>query len=305
MTEIVHNTAKVGDLTLHYAETGAKNETLVLMLHGFPEFWYCWKDQLPVIGESYHAVAPDMRGYNLSDKPEGVKAYTIGKLIGDVIGLADHFGQEQFYLVAHDWGAAIAWAVAIGYPDRVKGLVILNGPHPYIFSELLAKNETQIAHSQYIAKFQEIGVEEEMLKNDAAWLWNWTFRRLRKSGQMSMADEAAYREAWCRPGALTAMLNYYRASPLQPATEETKGQGFGLDPEKFRVRVPTLVIWGEADHALIAENLVGLDALVEDLTIIRLPGVSHWVTHEAPETASTEITLFLNALDRRNRPEKH
>ncbi len=297
MTTISHKRAKIGDINLHYAECGEGNEELVLMLHGFPEFWYCWKDQLPVVGEKYHAVAPDMRGYNLSDKPEGVKSYRIHHLIGDVIGLADHLGQDKFYLVAHDWGAAIAYAVAIAHPERIKGLIIMNGPHPYIFAELLNNNEEQIAHSQYMAYFQNAGVEADILKDNSKWLMDWTFRTHIDKGQMTKEDEEAYRAAWAQPGAMTAMLNYYRASPLVPATSETKGRGSGMDPEKFKVHVPTLVLWGDADHALVKNNITGIEEFIDNVTVKMLPGVTHWVTHEAPEIVTEEILGFISALE--------
>ncbi|MAZ02720.1 MAG: hypothetical protein CMN56_06240 [Sneathiella sp.] len=304
MTVINHDRAELGDIGLHYAECGAENDELVLMLHGFPEFWYCWKDQLPKIGETYHAVAPDMRGYNLSDKPDSIRAYGIKHLIGDVLALADHFGAEKFYLVAHDWGAAIAWAVAIAKPERVKGLVILNGPHPYLFAELLRHHDAQIAHSQYIARFQIPDIETELLAEDCKQLWDWTFSELIPTGEMTETDEFAYKTAWTQPGAMTAMLNYYRASPLVPATEQTKGQSFGLDPEAFRVHVPTLVVWGEGDKMLVPENLDGLEDFVDDLTIVRLPGITHWITHEAPERVSYEILGFLERLNGKKAPEK-
>lgn len=297
MTAIGHKQAKVGEITLHYAESGAENEDLVLLLHGFPEFWYCWKDQLPKLGEKYHAVAPDMRGYNLSDKPEGVKSYRIHHLIGDVIGLADHLGQDKFYLVAHDWGAAIAYAVAIAHPERIKGLVIMNGPHPYIFAELLNNNAEQIKQSQYMAYFQTPGVEKEMLKDNGNWLLNWTFRKHFEKGQMTEGDMNAYRTAWTQPGAMTAMLNYYRASPLVPATEETKGRGSGLDPDKFKVHVPTLILWGDADHALVKDNLKGIEKFIDNVTVKMLSGVTHWVTHEAPEMVAEEILDFIAELE--------
>ena len=304
MTKIIHNSAKIGDIVLHYAQSGMENDELVLMLHGFPEFWYCWKDQLPVLGDKYHAVAPDMRGYNLSDKPEGVAAYKIRHLVADVVGLAAHFGKDRFYLVAHDWGAAIAWAVAIAHPDKVKGLIILNGVHPYIFANLLSNNDEQIAKSQYIRQFQQSGIEHDMLAHDCEWLMEWTFKEHVAAGLMSTDDEEAYKTAWKRPGALNAMLNYYRASPLLPATPETKGKGFGLNPDNFHVTMPVLVVWGEADHALVKENLDGLEEFAADLKIVRLPGVTHWVTHEAPEIVSFEIMSFLDRLELRKPAEK-
>ncbi|MEH6546844.1 MAG: alpha/beta hydrolase [Sneathiella sp.] len=294
MTDINHNTVKIGDINIHYVESGAEHQDLVLMLHGFPEFWYTWRKQLPVVGESYHAVAPDMRGYNLSDKPDGIKSYRINHLMADMFGLAETLGYEKFYLVAHDWGAGVAWAMAIAHPERIKGLIILNGPHPYIFSELLSKNDTQIAQSQYMAYFRNEGIEDEMLANGCEWLLKWTFETHLASGQMTEDDKHAYQEAWTRPNALKSMLNYYRASPLTPATAENKGKGFGLNPDDFGVKVPTLVMWGEKDHALVPENLDGLDALVPDLQIIRLPNVTHWVTQEAPDIVSKEILSFVD-----------
>ena len=292
---IRHNVANIGEVTLHYAETGPEQGTLVLLLHGFPEFWYCWKDILPGLGETYHAVAPDMRGYNLSDKPDGVEAYHIRHLMQDVLDLADHFNAKKFYLVAHDWGAAIAYAVAIAHPERLQGLVILNGAHPWIFAELLNRHAGQIASSQYIAAFRDPEAEAKLLANDSDWLLDWTFRPHLEQGRMTDADIAAYRAAWAEPGAMTAMLNYYRATPLNPATEETFGKGSGLDPARFMVHVPTLVLWGEADEALQVANLEGLEDFIPDLRIIRLPGISHWVTHEAPERALAEISAFINA----------
>lgn len=294
MTEINHNTVKIGDINIHYAESGANHQDLVLMLHGFPEFWYTWRKQLPIVGESYHAVAPDMRGYNLSDKPDGIKSYRINHLMADMFGLSETLGYEKFYLVAHDWGAGVAWAMAIAHPERIKGLIIMNGPHPYIFSELLSKNDTQIAQSQYMAYFRNEGIEDDMLANGCEWLLKWTFDTHLASGQVTEDDKQAYQKAWTRPNALKSMLNYYRASPLTPATAENKGKGFGLNPSDFVVKVPTLVMWGEEDHALVRENLEGLENLVPSLEIIRLPNVTHWVTHEAPETVSKEILSFVD-----------
>lgn len=296
MKEITHNTATIGDINIHYAESGADKQELVLLLHGFPEFWYTWRQQLPDIGDSYHAVAPDMRGYNLSDKPEGIKSYRINYLMADMFGLVEQLGYDKFYLVAHDWGAGVAWAMAIAHPEKIKGLIIMNGPHPYIFSELLSNNDTQIAQSQYMAYFRNEEIEDEMLANDCEWLLKWTFGKHLMAGQMTEEDKQAYLEAWTRPNALKSMLNYYRASPLTPATAENKGKGFGLNPADFVVNVPTLVIWGEEDHALVPENLDGLEALVPDLQVIRLPNVTHWVTHEAPEIVSKEILAFVDKL---------
>lgn len=172
----------------------------------------------------------------------------------------------------------------------------MNGPHPYIFSELLSKNDTQIEQSQYMAYFRDEGIENEMLANDCEWLLKWTFDKHLATGQMTEDDKQAYLAAWTRPNALQSMLNYYRASSLTPATAENRGKGFGLNPADFVVNVPTLVMWGEDDHALVPENLDGLEDLVPDLQVIRLPNVTHWVTHEAPEIVSKEILSFVHKL---------
>ncbi len=296
---IQHGFAKLDDVTLHYAEAGAENDELVILLHGFPEFWYTWRRQIPEIGKKFHAVAPDMRGYNLSDKPAGLENYRIPHLIKDVVSLAKHFGHEKFYLVSHDWGAAVAWSVALALPELVKGLVVLNGPHPYIFSKLLEENDAQIEQSQYMTDFRQDGIEDKLLANNCDWLWSWTFEKHFEAGQITEKDKQAYLDAWQRPEALVSMLSYYRASPLTPRPRSKGEKGLDLDPEAFIVKVPTLVVWGEEDHALIPENIDGIEAFVPDLKLIRLPGVTHWVTHEEPARTSKEIVSFLTELEKR------
>ncbi|WP_169545449.1 alpha/beta fold hydrolase [Sneathiella aquimaris] len=302
---ITNGFAELSDITLHYAEVGRGHDTLVIFLHGFPEFWYTWRQQLPVIGTHFHAVAPDLRGYNLSDRPEDPKAYTIGPLINDVIELAHHFGHEKFYLVSHDWGAAIGWSVALAHPDRVKGLCVLNGPHPYIFSKLLEEDETQIAHSQYMADFREPGIEEKLQADNCEWLWDWTFKKHFENGQMTQADKNAYLAAWQKPGAIRAMLNYYRNSPLTPRPKSKGVKGLELDPDAFIVKVPTLLVWGEQDHALVPANIDGIEVFVPDLKILKMPNVSHWVTHEAPKEVAREVLAFLTDLQKRQNAAKN
>jgi epoxide hydrolase 4 len=299
MAEISHDFAKLSDVTLHYAEAGSRGDDLVLCLHGFPEFWYCWKEQLQALGGHYHVVAPDMRGYNLSDKPEGLKNYNISFLINDICQLIKFLDYKKIWLVAHDWGAAVAWSVAIARPDLLHGLVILNGPHTYIFADLLQTNQTQIDHSQYMKMFRQDGIEEKLIADNFNWLWDFTFAWHLKKGLMTEADKDAYLTAWGQDGAITAMLNYYRASALVPADIAGKNV-LGLDPGQFKIHVPTHVVWGMKDHALIPENLVGLDKFVADLSIKRLPDVTHWVTHEAPEIVVSEIDGFIQSIKGRN-----
>lgn len=299
MRDINQGFADLGSINLHYAESGAENKELVILLHGFPEFWFTWRKQLPVIGEKFHAVAPDMRGYNLSDRPEGVKSYRINHLIDDIVRLAKHFGAEKFYLAAHDWGAAVAWSIALARPDLIKGLMIFNGPHPYIFAKLLEENDQQIEQSQYMADFRTDGIEEKLLADNCSWLWSWTFARHEKRGLITADEKAEYLKAWMQPGAITAMLNYYRASPLVPRKLTEGDKRLDLDPEIFKVKVPTLVVWGEKDHALISENLTGINDFVPDLKLVRLPEVTHWVTHEEPARVALEITDFIETIEAR------
>jgi len=275
---------------LHVAEAG--QGPLMLFLHGFPEAWFMWRGALEQFGDRFHAVAPDQRGYNLSSKPEGTKHYRAKVLVQDILQLADALGHERFTLVAHDWGGAIAWNVAAWHPDRIEKLVIVNAPHPVTFGRELATSDAQVAASAYMTLFRQAKAERVMSED--------TFRRLRtmsfdqwaaNGGPGDSATLAAYVEAWSRPGALTGMLEWYRASPLHPPEPEAPLRA--LDPEMFRVKVPTLVVWGEGDHALLPGNLDGLGEVVDDLRVVRIPDASHWVIHERPAQVMRAIEEFV------------
>jgi pimeloyl-ACP methyl ester carboxylesterase len=280
-------------IRLHYVAAGSGR--LILFVHGFPEFWYEWKDQLQAFGRDHLAVAPDMRGYNLSSKPGEVAAYKAKHLVEDLRLLADHLGHARFVLVAHDWGGAVAWNFAAAHPERLERLVIVNAPHPVTFARELRENPAQQRASAYMNLFRSDKAERVMLEDDC--------RRLRRmsidawaanGGRATPADYQAYLEAWTRPGALTGGLNWYRASPLHPP-DEAGAVAPALDPAAFRVRVPTLVIWGERDEALLPGNLDGLDRVVDDLRVERIPEGSHWVIHEQPERVNALIRGFLRA----------
>ena len=293
MTKIRHDYASVNGVRLHYAHAGAG--PLILFLHGFPEFWYCWSKQLEDFGRDHLAVAPDLRGFNLSDRPADVKHYKARILIEDVRQLAEHLGHQKFVLVAHDWGGAVAWAYAMAHPQTLSQLVIVNAPHPVPFARELAHNPAQAAASQYMNLFRTDKAERVLSENH--------FERLRKmtlegwgKGGLDAAEQAAYLEAWSQPGALTGSLNYYRASPLYPPIGDDPGaQALQLNPADFMVRVPTLVVWGMRDQALLPSNLDGLEACVPDLRIERLPEASHWVMHEEPQRLNQLIREFIAA----------
>ncbi|MEX2016601.1 MAG: alpha/beta hydrolase [Candidatus Hydrogenedentales bacterium] len=286
-----HDFAEVNGVRLHYASAGSG--PLMLFVHGFPEFWYAWRRQLAEFGRDHLAVAPDTRGFNLSGKPEGVDQYHVKHLIADLRALARHLGHEKFVLVAHDWGGATAWAFAIAHPECVEKLVIINAPHPAIFARELANNRAQQEASPYMRFFRTPEAEKKLSRDNFAMLEKFAFGL--GKGKSLFDDETLrlYREAWSQPGALTGGLNYYRASPLEPPLPGGTLDLSRLVPERFRVKVPTLVIWGERDKALLTGNLDGLEEFVSDLTVHRIPDASHWVVHERSDEVNRLIREFL------------
>ena len=287
----------VNGVRLHCVTAG--EGPLMLCLHGFPEFWYEWKEQLREFGKDHLVVAPDLRGYNLSEKPAGLEAYRVPALLEDIRGLANHFRQgRKFILVAHDWGGALAWGFAITHPELLERLVIINAPHPAIFRELLMNDAGQQQASQYMLMFRTPGAEAMLLANDCAILVENVLGGMLRSGVMTEADRAEYVKAWQQPGALTGGLNYYRANEVgPPAPGETRvpaaAHAFGVDAGQMKVRVPTLVIWGEKDTALTVKNLDGLEKYVPELTIRRVPEGSHWVLHEKAAEVNGYIREFI------------
>lgn len=291
---ITHDTADVNGVKLHYAKSGTGQ--LMLFLHGFPEFWYAWKDQLDEFGRDHLAVAPDMRGYNLSSKPPEVEQYRIPLLVEDVRALASHLGHDatrKFVLVGHDWGGVIAWVYAIAHPETIEKLVIVNAPHPAIFQRELRENPAQQKASTYMLMFRGPDAEKTLSANDHQMLVNIVLGQGLKQGFFTEADKKAYLEAWSQPGALTGGLNYYRAAQVGPpsAAQPATDAAFALPATK--VNVPTLVIWGEKDTALLTGNLDGLDTHVSQLTVKRIPDGTHWVIHEKPAEVNRYIREFI------------
>ena len=288
---IRHDYANVNGVRLHYAMTGSGK--LMLFVHGFPEFWYAWKDQLAEFGRDHCAVALDMRGYNLSDKPEAVEQYAIKYLVEDLRALARSLGHERFILVAHDWGGAVAWALAINHPECVEKLVIVNSPHPAVFARELAENPVQQKASQYMLAFRSRKTEAMLAADNYAALVGIVMGEGLQKGHFTEQDRQAYIAAWSQPGALTGGLNYYRASRVGPPSGDEQARTFEPGARSMDVRVPTLVIWGERDVALTPGNLEGLDAYVSDLTIQRIPNGTHWVVHEQPAVVNGYIREFI------------
>ena len=294
-----HDYAEVNGIRLHYVAAG--EGPLILFLHGFPEFWYGWKEQLREFGNDHLAVAPDMRGYNLSSKPEQVEQYRMKHLVEDVRALAEHLGHQKFVLAGHDWGGVVAWAFALAHPECLEKLVIVNAPHPAVFLRELRDNPAQQQASQYMLLFRTPQAEPILSANGYAALLSVVLGEGLKAGAFTEEDKQAYLSAWSQPGALTGGLNYYRASGIGPPppgqdrddrTEEAL-TSFGLDPSGMAVKVPTLVIWGEKDTALLPGNLEGMETFVPHLTLRRIPEGTHWVVHEKPAEVNGYIREFL------------
>ncbi|MEP7291451.1 MAG: alpha/beta hydrolase [Chloroflexota bacterium] len=281
---ITHRFIETNGIRLNVTEAGAEDAPLVILLHGFPEFWYGWHAQITFLAEhGYRVWAPDQRGYNLSDKPAGVKAYRVETLVQDVLSLIDASGQHTVYLVGHDWGAAVAWAVVLAAPERLKKLVILNVPHPTVFIDTLRRSPRQMLKSWYIAFFQLPRLPEALLGANHA---RRMVQALKSSGlpaTFSDADIAEYVRAWTQPGALHAMINWYRAAVrFQPPK-----------PADSRIRVPTLVIWGAQDVALTREMAQKSVDLCDDGRLVVFEEASHWVQHDQRDQVNELLAEFL------------
>lgn len=284
MTDLHHTTIATNGVNLHVVQAGPEDGPLVMLLHGFPEFWYGWRKQIDFLaGKGYRVWVPDHRGYNLSDKPEGVAAYNQPVIADDVAGLIEATGREKLFLVGHDWGASVAWWTAMKYPEKVEKLVILNVPHPIVSAQTIGKDWQQTRKSWYIYFFQIPWLPEAFSR-----MGNWdglvrSVSQSMKPGTFSDADWVEYKKAWSQPGAFTAMVNWYRAAgQLRPK----------LPPDRI-VRMPTRIIWGAQDVALIREAAQMSMEFVENGDLIYIDDAGHFVQHEAPDRVNTLIDEFL------------
>jgi pimeloyl-ACP methyl ester carboxylesterase len=284
--ELAHRYADLGDVRLHYVEAG--EGPLVLLLHGFPQFWYQWRHQVPALVEAgFRVVAPDMRGYNLSDKPPGVRSYRVELLARDVERLILACGDRTAALVGHDWGAIAAWIAAMRYPGRVGRIAILNVPHPARLLDGLL-SPMQLLRSSYVFFFQIPRLPEEIIRaGDFALLRSGLRRDPVRPGTFSDEDVQRYVEAISRPGALTATINYYRA--LLRNSKETRTL-------LKRIEAPVLVIWGERDRFLSRRLSEPPHLWVPNLVgVKRLPDASHWVAEDRPLEVNTLLLDFLSS----------
>jgi pimeloyl-ACP methyl ester carboxylesterase len=291
MSDLRHGYAELDTVRLHYVEAG--EGPLVVLLHGFPEFWFAWHDQIDALAASgFRVVAPDMRGYNLSSKPAGVASYALALLAADVRDLIAERGDADgarggARLAGHDWGGLVAWATAANHPDSIARLAILNMPHPQRMLEGL-RTVQQLRKSWYILGFQLPWLPERLLALRRFEALRRPLEHDARPGAFSPADIDRYVEAWSQPGALTAILGYYRATLRARLRRESEE----LPP----VTAPTLVIWGERDRHLGSELAEPHAADVPQLErVVRIPTASHWVAHDEPELVSRLLVEFFGA----------
>jgi pimeloyl-ACP methyl ester carboxylesterase len=273
---------KNDDVDLHAVAAGPKDGPVVLLLHGFPEFSYGWRRQIePLVAAGFRVIVPDQRGYNLSSKPSGVAAYVLTELVSDVIAIADQLGQEKIFLAGHDWGAAVAWSAALLHPQRIAKLAVLNVPHPSVMRKFLSTRPRQFLRSWYMFLFQVPWLPEALL---SAFNFRVAARSLLRSsrpGTFSAEDLAQYRAAWSQPGALTGMINWYRALFRVRTKFADK-----------TVRVPTRILWGERDDFLLNEMAHESLRYCTSAELFTFANATHWLQHEEPVRVSELLIDF-------------
>ena len=276
--------AAVNGVQLHYRESG--RGPLVILLHGFPEFWYAWRHLIPALADAgYHAVAPDLRGYNLSGKPPGIRSYALHTLADDIAALIHHLGERRAHIIGHDWGGMVAWQLAMAHRDFVDRLVVLNAPHPRALRRELGSLD-QVLRSSYGLLFQLPRLPEWLIARDDFALVRRLFTNdpTRRDAFTSL-DIDRYVTALARPWALTSALNYYRAAVRHPPVRTPSFSS--------RIDAPTLVIWGDRDRYLIPRLADGLEAWVPDVRVERVAEASHWLPSDAPADVERLVAGFL------------
>ena len=281
-------------VTLTVQLGGPATAEAIVLLHGFPESHRTWREVAPALAADYRVVAPDQRGFAGSDKPEGVEHYKADRIVEDIIALADALELETFTLVGHDWGGAVAWLAALRHPNRVARLVIVNAPHPLVFQKTVVEDEAQRAASQYIRAFRSPLMEAGIKAMGLATFFEKTFGSHADLSRISAEERQAYLDEWGQEGALTAMLNWYRASEIEvPEIGEKASAPIWTKLPFPHVTMPTLVIWAMKDRALHPVQLDGLHELVDDLRIVTIVDAGHFVPWEQPEPIVEAIRDFI------------
>jgi pimeloyl-ACP methyl ester carboxylesterase len=281
-------------VTLNVQHGGPADAPAILFLHGFPESHRTWRNQMEDLARDHSVVAPDQRGFAGSDRPEGVDEYQTGKIVQDAMALMDALGIEHFTLVGHDWGGAVAWATALQHPIRVRRLVIVNAPHPLVFQKSLIEDEAQREASQYMNFFRSPLAEAGITAIGLDGFLDKLLLSHADATKLPAEERQRYIDDWKQPGVLTSMLNWYRAAqvevPLPGAPAKLPAWAHAPFP---KLRVPTLVVWGMKDPALLPVQLEGLHDLVEDLRIVTSDTAGHFITWEEPGTVTSAIRDFL------------
>ena len=279
-----HTYIPTNGIRLHVVEAGPKSGVPVVLLHGFPEHWYGWRKQIPALVEAgCRVIVPDQRGYNLSDKPQGVENYGVYTLVDDVIGLIKALDYDKVNLVGHDWGAVVAWTLAVTHPECLHKLTILNVPHPAVMRRFLRRDLEQMRRSWYAGFFQIPWLPEKILSANGFREMVRGVRNSAKKNTFTNEEFKKYREAWSQPGALTAMLNWYRAVVRFPPKM----------PDDPRVKVRTLMMWGMKDFALTHRMARPSMDYCDEGNLILFPEATHWVQLDAAEEVNHYLIDFL------------
>ena len=282
------------DVTLNVALAGPRDGAPILFLHGFPESHRTWRNQIADLSRDHFVIAPDQRGFAGSDRPEGVEQYRTDRIVADALALMDALEVKTFTLVGHDWGGAVAWNAALIHPLRVKRLVIANAPHPYLFQKTLIEDHAQREASQYISWFRNPAAETAIAAIGLEGFLERVLLSHADATRLAPEERQAYLDDWAQPGALTAMLNWYRASGIVvPAPGEQAKLPLWTQAPFPKLRMPTLVIWGLNDTALLPVQIEGLHDLVADLRLVTSPTAGHFILWEEPDTVTSAIREFL------------
>lgn len=294
MTEFRRVALRTG-LTLNVALAGPPGAPPVVLLHGFPESHRTWRALAPMLSDDFFLIMPDQRGYGASDRPQRVRDYRTRHLVDDVFALATALSIERFSLVGHDWGGAVAWAAAMRGDPRLERLAILNAPHPALFQKSLVENAEQRAASGYVRLLRSRLAEKGIAAMGLDRFFDRVIGDNAGAARILEADRQQYLAEWSQPGALTDMLNWYRAARLfVPPTSLTLPVPDQVLRRVPRIAIPTLVVWGMRDPALLPVQLDGLDRLVDDLAIVRLPEAGHFIPWEAPGEVARALRAFLS-----------
>lgn len=286
--ELEHLTFQFADVSIHAVAAGPQDGPLVILLHGYPEFWYGWRAQIaPLADAGFRVIVPDQRGYNQSSKPQDWRAYELSHLVGDVFDIADRLGRTHFSLGGHDWGGIVAWVCAITRPDRIDRLAILNAPHPSVIKNYMRTHPSQVLRSSYMFFMQPPRLPEFLFKFANFRMIKATLTRTSRPGTFSEQDFENYREAWRQPGAPTGMINWYRA--LRAKTQRT-----GISP---RIEIPVKILWGVRDRFLASEMAELSLRYCPKGELTLLPELGHWLQHEEPGLVSKALVDFFSAKD--------